>query len=501
MLTKKEISWNTLMKLNIWNTKLILVASIVVVCNSLFYSNYFLSLILVIMEIIILAVCYFRKKITYYLGYYIIFLTLSFEFDYFFETQAFYGFKNFRIGGINLGIICLLPIVILFFSNGVKLKELKNSFSLVYSISKNIILLNIFAIIMGLVTILFNDNRIQNLPGVLTKYLSSVYSVSAIPILLIICFIYIIDKEDEEVVIKLGQFLFAALFAISISIIFSFFNGNFGYYGGVNTLLIQSIVQFFPFIFIFYFYDYRIPKWSYVLIFIAGYISLVYNAQGKIIIVYFLLPILITIIYAKNKKIIPLFLLLFLLPIFILVFVELIGNLSADSILFKSKFDQAFALIKFWDGNWFDNLPSSPKYRVSEFLNIISEYLKKPYFFFFGKGFLGSITDTRSLFNMYDLDAFTVDEWNYRIFYNMHETLNVVFLSNGLFGLYVLFKVLRNLMKNINDNPWILIGSFWFLIIYGYSITLTAFGCFSLLYGYYCSDMSNKKMGTEGGKN
>ena len=84
-------------------------------------------------------------------------------------------------------------------------------------------------------------------------------------------------------------------------------------------------------------------------------------------------------------------------------------------------------------------------------------------------------------------------QWNHGTFYRPHETLNVIFLYHGLIGLCFYIYSLFFVFKNSKKSPWLLIGGIWFLLFYGYSITLSAFGMTALLLGLYEVDVEGKK--------
>ena len=52
-------------------------------------------------------------------------------------------------------------------------------------------------------------------------------------------------------------------------------------------------------------------------------------------------------------------------------------NITNINILISNKINKIKGLITFWTPGWYENMPTSPRYRVAEFANICVEYVKK----------------------------------------------------------------------------------------------------------------------------
>ncbi|MCD8271022.1 MAG: hypothetical protein LUD46_23120 [Parabacteroides sp.] len=103
---------------------------------------------------------------------------------------------------------------------------------------------------------------------------------------------------------------------------------------------------------------------------------------------------------------------------------------SGDS-LSSRKLTQAVLLLSVVDPEWYINVPSSPKQRIEEFLNILEEYKLKPLYSIGGKGFAGNIQDYRNSFGSYLIDSFSEDQYANNSFIILHETINTIFLKFG----------------------------------------------------------------------
>ncbi len=133
----------------------------------------------------------------------------------------------------------------------------------------------------------------------------------------------------------------------------------------------------------------------------------------------------------------------------------------------------------------------SPKVRITEFLNILIEFVNKPYGFLIGKGILGSVKDYMGDIKMFNLGVYSYDEFVIQSYYSMHESVNIFFLSNGLFGLAFLFKYAKMFLRFMRNNPWIVIGSLWFLLLWGYSTTRAYLGLSCFILGLHMIDQNN----------
>lgn len=468
---------------------LFLLSSIIASLNVLYCTNYTISMAVIVVELAILTYYFIKKDITKYLGYYLIFLCLSFEFDVLVGTEQFYGFKNFRILGINLGIIALLPVLALAISRNIKIRKIKREYPRLYRFSSIIVFLSVTGFMFGLFQILINDNNIHNMDNMLSSFIGVSYIMIAIPLLMIVAFAYIISWEQEKLPL-LEKYLMGILIGVVASMIVSLVTGNFGVYGGINTLLVSNVIRYIPFMLLFPFYRKYKSKVSVKILMVFGIVgailSLLYNATGKMIILYCLVPLGVLGILWKRKKILLLTFGLMLIPLIGILALHSIEVLSSNSVLFKSKLNQTTGLLKFWEANWIQNMPLSPRVRIIEFISIFYEYFTKPWFLIFGKGYMGTITDHTGMLTAarFISGSYSMNQWTNGTFYGVHETLNILFLYNGLVGLLFYFYMIKVVFTNFTINPWILIGGFWFLMAYGFSVTMSAFGLTALLVGY-----------------
>ncbi|RLQ94814.1 hypothetical protein [Falsibacillus albus] len=475
---------NHFFKSNIINIRHVLLAAIVASFNILFYDNLFASLIYVLLELIILGYYFTKGEITKYIGSYLIFMCLSLEFDVLVGTGHFYGFKNFRIFGFNLGIITLVPIVLLTLKKGINIKKIKENYPLIFKFASIIFIMNFTGILFGLINLLVNDNNIQNISNSLTSFIGKSYSMISFPLLIIIAFGYLLTWESDRVK-ELNSYLVAVLIGVVVSMMVSYVSGNFGYYD-LKTLLVTNVIQYLPFTLLIPFYKhFKSSKVIVIAAIIGTVLSLMYNAQGKLIIMYIFSPLVICIILWRKKRFRFLLLVLLILPLVLLFVIKVFGLLTETSLLFEIKLNQALSLLKIWEPHWLINMPMSPRIRIIELINILYEYKEKPWMLLFGKGYMGSITDhVGMLGTTFIVGSFSTAEWDNGTFYNVHGTLSTIFLYHGLFGLFFYLYMIKTVITNVTKNPWILFGGFWFLISYGFSATISSFGIAALLLGF-----------------
>lgn len=142
-------------------------------------------------------------------------------------------------------------------------------------------------------------------------------------------------------------------------------------------------------------------------------------------------------------------------------------------------------MLQFWKSDWLLNMPNSAKYRLVEFLGTGMEYINKPFALFLGKGIMGSFSDYFGFIHEQGtkLSAYGAFEWKTWHFFSVHETVNALFLSNGLVGLLFIIYVVSVCLKNAKFSPFLLIGMMWFLFYWNYSSILSYFGIMSIITG------------------
>ena len=471
--------------------KYIVIAIIISILNTLFCTNYYISFIIVIGEITALGYCLLKRKYTEYACLYLIFLTLSLEHSFLVGSDAFYGFKNFRIAGVNIAFVCFIPMIIRALIDKHWLcavrKKAQNELD---KFLRLILLMSAAGLVMGIINIIINDNNIQGINNILWVFLERVYTYIGMVTLPIMVF-YFVLKNDKGAVNKLKETLYGILIAIVIGQFASLLFGKTGHHGDSTTLLVTTAAFYIPFLIIFLFYkNYYYRKITFIAGFFGALISVYFNPSGKALIVVVLLPVLLFLLLLKRKNKRGLLIYCGAVTIFLLIGGVFLFKLMETNSLFSYKLYQVESMVSFWKKGWWENMASSPKWRIVEFIDILIEYAKKPWMFIFGKGFMGSILDHTGYFMQRGASrsAFSLIQWENGTFFSVHETLNVFFLINGLTGLAMIFYIIKTNLKHMEKTPYIIIGSVWFLLFVGYSLTLAYFGIACLLVGFYDID-------------
>jgi len=477
-----SLSKNNDISSNLVSTHLVFISIFVGILNVQFSQNYIVSLFLVIFEFFFLMFLLLMRRPILSIGYYLIFISMSFEFDALIGTTSFYGFKNFRVFGINIALITLMVYFlyyVLLFRN-ISLRKIKD-YPVFFKYIKRFLLLLIVAISTSLFTLLVNDNNVM-IEGVGLNYIASnIYLLAFVPFIII----FIISGmliNDHDQFRMLGKFFMAIFIGISVASIYSYLIGSYGVYGGLETLLLPVTIVFVPFLPLFY-KGINKKLYIYLLWFISSFLLIVYNSSGKLLFGYIftLIFIVFSLLYKRKFKIILGFS-AFIIFIYVVINLYPISFLS-DSIIYNIKLNQLSSMISFWRNDWLIDMPLSPKIRLIELYSIFIEFINKPWFFIFGKGYAGTFQDATGIIDGQFLSAsYSYNEWLLGYYNNVHETFNILFLYSGIFGLLFFIYNIFLLFKNRYD-PWITTGIFWFLLFYGYSFTLSIFGLFILMYG------------------
>ena len=463
--------------------KYIFLSIVIGLLNSFFYDSKIIMLILCIAEVIVLGYFLFKNNYTTYLSCYMIFLCFSMESATFVGTDNFYGFKNFRIAGINLAVWAIIPLIILALFH---LSNIQKKASVSHKKFLRLILMfTVLGVLIGLITYLFDDNGFAAKSGSFSQLFDCSY-MYILPLLIVIAVSWVLTKETNRLDI-IKQALFSVIIGLTIVYLCCLLFGNYGNRGGIASLQVSEVYFLLVGSLVLVMYK-EFCKLEKIILLITSIIililSLIYNSSGKIVIITVLIPIFMLILLIRRKAsiktlIVSILIIAALLVLIFYIFPLLISN----SRLLFYKYEQALSMFSLGD-NWLDNMASSPKVRISEFINIVSEYLKKPWYILFGKGFGGTIRDNLSLIS--SLTSSDYSDWELQLgaYYSMHESLNSFFLVGGVFGLYIFIKIIVIILKKIEKSPWLVIGLMWFVLFYNYHLSISIYGIVALIVGF-----------------
>lgn len=463
--------------------KAILLCAIVGLANSFFYDSLSIMVALCAVEILVLLWCFLRREYISYIAYYTVFLCFSMESESFVGVSTFYGFKNFRFAGLNLAVWALLPLIL------VSVVQYKFVFSNIgkthRKILNKILMFTFIGALMSIFTYLADDNGFSSHSGSLSTLINSFYTY-LIPCLELLAVSFCIARQREKLW-KLKKYLYSIVIGTAIVFLACLILENYGNRGGLRSLQVSDIYFLLVGTIILLVYNDFDLKSKAILGIAGGIIlvlSLAYNASGKIVIISVSIPIIMVLILHKRGSALKTIIMI-LVGVVALIFLAsyLMPLLMKNSFLLSTKYEQAMKLFSFRSGNWFDNMPSSPKMRITEFMNITEEYIRKPWYALFGKGFCGTIKDHLGMFT--DLTEFSFSKWELELgaYYSLHESINCFFLVGGLFGLYTIFSLLRKTYRFIEYSPWLVFGFMWVLLFYNYHLTIGIFGITALIVG------------------
>ncbi len=471
------------------NYKLVAIATAVSLLNSFCYDSFIIMMALVIIESVFLISCLVRKQYFTYIIYYTIFLSTSLESPNFVGEDVFYGFKSFKIAGVNLGVVFLMLIFLVLVANG-SINKIFNIKGNIRRFAKGAAALTIIGFTMGLIELFVNDNDIGIYDIKISMFVDACYMFLFVALEIIV--IVTIIEYYGRITSPIKQGLTTIVISLAVTLIMSLLLENYGNRGGVPSLQVSNLIMLLSCAVLLSVYPVYGKKEK-MAIAASGTVivvlGLIYNANGKMIIIAMLLPILTIIVLYINKKYKTAFAVVFL-SILIIVFSSnaLVVDLSNRSALLEIKTEQVASMLSFWEVGWFDNMPDSPRIRIAQFMNITYEYYNKPWLFLTGKGYMGTIKDHMEIFGKANEFTYSIWELDHGLYYVMHETFNTLYLTNGLLGILFFFQTLKVILSKFTRTPWLIIGGFWFALFYAYSVTISIFGVTAFIVGLYDVD-------------
>lgn len=471
--------------------KFLTLTCLVGVINSFFCLNFTVMLVLLIFELAVLLFCVYNKDWVGYLKFYLVFLCFSMESSSYVGAEIFYGFKNFRLLGLNVAVWMLIPLFLKSIFDFSWQKKIESIF--LRKLLWRLFFFTFFGFFMGCINYLLDDNGFASKNGSLGVFVNILYSF-LLPLILIISTSWVVYSNKNRLN-ELKQALFSVVVSLAIVFLSCLFLKNYGNRGGLPSLQVSEVyfIAVVAITMIAYPQIKLIPK---IILFISGFVilvlSLTFNTNGKIIIASFLIPVVMLFIAKMNGiRIRAIIISIIAIPLIALFFYNHLEN-QKNNILLSEKNKQVSGLLAFSSDNWFENIPSSPKMRLTEFLNISSELIESKKILF-GKGFAGTIKDNGQYFD--NISEFSFSKWELELgaYYSMHESINCFFLVGGLFGLGVLLSILFGIVKIVHKSPWLIIGFFWLLLFYNYHMTIAIYGIVSLIVGI-CDSERNQQI-------
>lgn len=449
----------------------------------LFYQDYYFNLLMIFIQAICFFLLFLKGRFAEYLAFYLIFSSLSLEFEY--MSGTFYGWKSIRFMGISVAVWLLMPLFLIALTRSVSKKwAAKNK---VNRLAGCFILLNMTAVLMGIVMLCVNDNNIMAQEGAVYQFFLTVYENLTRIFVPVVTFSFFLNEDNNarEVVKKA---VIAVLIGLTCQEIASLCTGIMGKMWLDSVLLVGPVQTFAPFLLLFILFKNDYVKWcSLILGAAACFMALKFSYGSGQFIILFSVPVWFGLIVLERKKIKE-YRVFMILGMIIAPMVVMAGAAIQYGDSIKFKLDQALSAFQIWKPDWLDNLPVSVRFRVEEVKAIVTEYMEKPYYMLLGKGYMGTFKDTSMYFQTSSeagsVHAFSLFEWDMRAFYSVHESFNKLLLTNGIVGVLVFFKVVIQGIKNAVKSPFIAIGVMWFCWYWGFSTTYSYFGIACLFLGF-----------------
>lgn len=471
------------------NKKLLIVTLVILILHINFVSQSDIMALIALSEFFVLLASVLISGSKQFLLFLLLFTSVSFDVIEFVgpSLDSLYSVSNLPFLGF-LGYFCLIGLAFFVFFISNKRKPKINNLDL-FKLLKFSAYIIFSGIIMASFVFSLNDNNIP-IDGVLYFFKNDFGKYFTVCATIILYILHICS--DHHFYYKIKQYLSTIIVAIVLAAPVSVVSGFTGFYGDSETIL-MPLTFFFSTCTILFLFDEGYKK-NKVLFLVCSIISLYIqffysnSLGGKswivlIFISYFL--------FARQLK------MAFKISLVAIVLIILSGisfsnydSADSEASLLDKKLGEAMSMLAFSSVNYYENMSDSPKARIDEFINVLDEFKEKPILSIFGKGFGGSVKDHNNYFGSFKAAYFSDREYSYNSFVFLHESINVIFLKFGFFGLFLFLSLIVKISRNPSSNPWLAIGFIWLIFFFGYTTSLGIFGVSSLVLGLYEANLS-----------
>lgn len=477
--------------------KLFLLILAIIVINILTVNIPFLSgPIAYIQFVILLLILLLNSDINRFIQFLIIFSSTSFEVPQFVNPNLDGIYSIFNLPSVGVWGFLLILLIAIYRC------YIKKSISVNLKLNKVLKLLlyfSIFTIVsgsfIGIFTYILNDN-ILPLEVFITFYKKdfSKYFISSLLILIFIKYF----ESNESYIKEIKVIIYNTLVSLIIGGFISTMIGIYGFYGE-EPVILMPLSFFYSTVIVLFLFHCRTKKDFLItlcIVILSLYLQLsIPNAlSGKSWAILFFLSVILFFYYIKSKFRIPLFIFLLSCVLYSTFSINSFTNSSnIENQFMEKKIDEAVSILDITKENYYENIDASPKGRIDEFLNLLMEYNEKPFYMLLGKGFGGGIEDHLNVFGSYEAAFFSDDEYRYKSFTFLHETVNVIFLKFGIIGMFFFILIIYNILNKGLKNPLVVLGLFWFFFFLGYTYSLGVFGIAALISGLFENQLLNEK--------
>lgn len=483
------------------NAKEILIITILAFLNMLSKYSSYIGIGLAIIEILYLFYLTIKKDFERYLLLFSVILFTSVEHVGQNNIDIYNFYKLPVLDGYHVYLLLIIPSFIIIAREGkkgicCKLKELnrfKHLKVLVISLSS----LFVLGILSGFFGFIIDNNSVRSSGLFYLSFRRDIIHFGSIYLYILYLVYYLLNDKDAKNTLE--KTILIVLSSMTIVHWITIVCGITGQYGDDVTSLVPLGVFFSPLLLLLPFktkYENDISLLACGVLSIVAALILPSNLAGKWWIELLIIGVLLFYFVIKkaiksDKRIVRIAMpiaLILVIAISIFVCIKLIENPVVDG-----KLTQLLQLLNIFDPNWFNNLGASPRFRLDEFIAVFNEFIHQPLFFISGKGFGGGIVTTTDSYLWESLTAFSQTELDLGIYYNLHETVNILFLKFGVIGLGFFAIVIYYLLKLLNKDLFCVIGLFWFVffLLNFYSLWIGAIAL--TLSIYYLDERSGVK--------
>lgn len=445
-----------------------------------------LCLVTTILEYGVVLYYLISKQYSLALIYFISFTSLSLEMDAYIYLDGISTFPRYHflnppiLGQLMYDALAVLISMLVYYSQRVKV-TLKSDAGIFI---KWAILLGVTGLLSVGICIALNDNGMVATGWYPKLSLSLFFKYIAFLCLIVSTYIVANSPDSRELLDKSMQTL---LLGVTVVGILSVLLGFRGYYGSINTMMLAPLsIAYAPCLILFSGKQYLFGKVNFWIALIL--IVLAFSSPVVVGSKWYLIIALTFVFYIYHKFHFRSLSVLFICFALFLILVPWLSNIIMSTVEMSDfnswKFNQTIGALNVFSYDsfqeWFLNLDDSAKFRIDEPINIIIEYIQKPMYSIFGKGFGGTIPQ-HTIFCNWDLpSSFTEDQRTYHLFYSMHESFAVLFLRHGIIGVAFFFIFICKLLNKWNDSPWVAPGLLWFLFYWSFGISFR-FGVVALI--------------------
>lgn len=370
----------------------------------------------------------------------------------------------------KLKIFDIIPVVLIL--NAIFLFLLKNKYNKLPSLSKFIrhyVILNLVAVSFGIYGLIFLNYSVH-------FFITYLYYS-----LIVFTTLVIFNKSSSYDFYQFFDRYFILLLAASpLSSALFYYFGNSSYYGGIETIPVNSVFIFTPFLFL---TSNKVNFIIKIFVFPSFFLVSIYSTGGKGVVF-----IVILVIFYFFKKLNEYKISRYLFYGGIVFLVTLINSndlviKDKNEFLMAQKFNQ---FVSVFQGS-LEEVSTSPQVRLGEVANIIYSYKINPLKSFLGVGYGGYFEDYLGLFKYIDLSkgSFDDEQINSGRYYRPHDSIPVILLLHGIFGILFLVFWMVYIFKFASRANNLLGVIPWLVLTYGFDINIAIVGIFFLYLGLF----------------